>query len=158
MTVVVIFTRELWQQTIADWIQPICLSVKSNGKEKKGREQELTGQKQRRGFLWKIYAVSRYFFTDIWSWQSFVSSYYVSTVFLHWIYKMKYSCYKRILLLFVTGLFIRLRRLTKSNRESSFSKLSLLRLAGCVRGLERLKLFWPYLMAFTSCMSTDKPK
>ena len=37
-------------ETIADLIQPICLSVKSNGKEKeeKGREQELTGELAKR--------------------------------------------------------------------------------------------------------------
>ena len=88
----------------------------------------------------------------------FVSSYYVLTVFSHWIHKMKYSCYQRILLLFVAGLFIGLRHLTKSNRESSFSKLSLLHLAGCVRGLESFELSWPYLMAFSSCISTVKPE
>ena len=73
---------------------------------------------------------------------------------------MKCSCYQRILLLFVAGLFIGLRRLTKSNRESSFSKLSLLHLAGCGRGLESLELSWPYLMAFSSCISisTGKPQ
>ena len=48
------------------------------------------------------------------------------------IHKMKYSWFQRILLLFEAGLFIGLCRLTKSNRESSFSKLSLLHLAGCV--------------------------
>ena len=56
----------------------------------------------------------------------------VLTAFSRWIHKMKYSWYQQILLLFVAGLFIGLRRLTKSNRESSFSKLSLLHLAGCV--------------------------
>ena len=82
--------------------------------------------------MWKIYSASGHLFTDIWSWQTFVSSYYVLTAFSHWIHKMKCSCYQRIFLLFVAGLFIGLRRLTKSNRESSFSKLSLLHLAGCV--------------------------
>ena len=64
------------------WIQPIC-QCKSKGKEKeeKGREQELTGDE-----LAQILC-------SIW-WQIFVSSYYVLTVFLHWNYKMKYSCYQ----------------------------------------------------------------
>ena len=59
------------------------LFAKSKGKEKeeKGREQELTGDE-----LVQILC-------SIW-WQSFVSSYYVLTVFLHWNYKMKYSCYQ----------------------------------------------------------------
>ena len=103
--------------------------------------------------MWKIYAASGYLFTDIWSWQSFVSSYYVLTVFSHWIHKMKYSCYQRILLLFVAGLFIGLRRLTKSNRESSFSKLSLLHLAGCVSSpgsLSNLITMWRHNMVAIS--------
>ena len=31
---------------------------------------------------------------DIWSWQSFVSTFDVLTVFFHWMYKMKFSCYQ----------------------------------------------------------------
>ena len=31
-------------------------------------------------------------------------------------------------------------------------------LALCVRGFKRLKRFWPYLMAFRSCISTGKPE
>ena len=74
----------LWQQTVAVW-HGFNLFAKSKGKEKeekaKGREQELTGDE-----LAQILC-------SIW-WQSFVSSYYVLTVFLHWNYKMKYSCYQ----------------------------------------------------------------
>ena len=52
--------------------------------------QNLTGE-----FMQKIYAASGILFSDSWSWQSFVSpSCYVLTVFFHWIYKMKYSCYQ----------------------------------------------------------------
>ena len=31
---------------------------------------------------------------DIWSWQSFVSTFDVLTVFFHWMYKMNFSCYQ----------------------------------------------------------------
>ena len=31
---------------------------------------------------------------DSWSWQSFVSTCDVLTVFFHWMYKIKYSCYQ----------------------------------------------------------------
>ena len=31
-------------------------------------------------------------------------------------------------------------------------------LAWCVRGFKRLKWFWPYLMAFRSCIATGKPE
>ena len=40
-----------------------------------------------------VYAASGDLFTDSRGRQSFVSYYYVLAVFLHWIYKMKYSCY-----------------------------------------------------------------
>ena len=51
--------------------------------------QNLTGE-----FMWKIYATSGNLVTDSWSWLRFVSSYYVLTVFLHWICTMKYICYQ----------------------------------------------------------------
>ena len=80
----------LWQQTIADLIQPTCWS---DGKEKEAERQRarITG---RRGFMWKIYAASETFFTDSWSWQSFSHLVMFLPVFLHWVYKMKYSCYQ----------------------------------------------------------------
>jgi len=70
--------------------------MKSEGKEKKenGREKELRGEELTKRIhaenlcsIWDL-------FNDNWRWQSFVSSYYVLTVFLHWIHKMKYSSYK----------------------------------------------------------------
>ena len=79
---------------------------------------------------------------------------------------MKYSCYQDYfvilgwLVYWVFG--CEMRRLTKSHRKSSFSKISyswhfaLLDGPGCVRGLENLKQLWPYLMDFTSCISTGK--
>ena len=51
----------------------------------------LIGQKLTGEFTLKIYAASGNLFTDSWSWQSFVSSCHVLTVFFHWMYKMKYS-------------------------------------------------------------------
>ena len=33
-------------------------------------------------------------YPDSWSWQSFVSTCDVLTVFFHWMYKMKFSCYQ----------------------------------------------------------------
>ena len=51
--------------------------------------QILTGE-----FMRKIYAASGNLFTDSWSWQSFVSSCDVLTVFFYLVYKMKYSCYQ----------------------------------------------------------------
>ena len=39
-----------------------------------------------------------------------------------------------------------------------FKNDPLLRLSVCVRVLKSLKRFWPYLMAFRSCISTGKPE
>ena len=95
-------------------------------------------------------------FIDSCSWQSFVSSYYVLTLFLHWFYKMKYPAIK-ILLLFLAGLFIGLwlRNSPNDKKKSEITVfknklllVSLLLLAGCVRRLKSLKRFWPYLMSF----------
>ena len=63
------------------WIQPIC---------QEQRERERRERQRARINRWRA---SANFNCSIW-WQSFVSSYYVLTVFLHWNYKMKYSCYQ----------------------------------------------------------------
>ena len=70
--------------------------MKSEGKDKeeKGREQELTGEElAKRIYVENLWSI-RDLFADSCSWQGFVSSYCVLTLFLHWFYKMKYSCYQ----------------------------------------------------------------
>ena len=84
-----------------------------------------------------------------------------------------YSCTKwktaaiKILLLFMAGLFIGflVEKCTAfpSHRKSvfwwhRFQNEPLPNLAGCVGGLKSLRRFWPYLMAFRSCISTGKPE
>ena len=84
-----------------------------------------------------------------------------------------YSCTKwktaaiKILLLFMAGLFIgfSVEKCTAfpSHRKSvfwwhRFQNEPLPNLAGCVGGLKSLRRFWPYLMAFRSCISTGKPE
>ena len=70
--------------------------MKREGKEKeeKGREQELTDKElAKRIYVENLCSICD-LFIDSCSWQSFVLSYYVLTLFLHWFYKMKYSCYE----------------------------------------------------------------
>ena len=68
-----------------------------------------------------------------WSWQSFVSTCDVLTVFFQWMYKMKYSCYQESS--FIHGWFVHwffgweMRRLSKSELRfwmASFSFFTLL--------------------------------
>ena len=41
-----------------------------------------------------LYSILKLVYFDSWSWQSFVSTCDVLTVFFHWMYKIKYSCYQ----------------------------------------------------------------
>ena len=70
------------------------------------------------------------------------------TVFFHWMYKMKFSCYQS-LLLFMASLFIEFlveRYVACQSRKSDF----VFHFAWCVRGLKSLKRFWPYLIVFSA--------
>ena len=142
--------------------------MKSEGKEKKenGREKELRGEELTKRIHMENLCSIWDLFNGSWSWQSFVSSYYVLTVFLHWIYKTTYSCYQDSFV--ILGWIVywvfgwEMRRLTKSKRYPEIIVLRnkllmiVLRLTGCVRGLKSLQRCWPYLMAFKSCISTGK--
>ena len=140
--------------------------MKSEGKDKEenGREQELTGEKLAKRIqvenlcsLWDL-------LTDSWSRQSFVSSYYVLTVSLHWIYKMKYSCYQDSFVILgwvVYWFWLRNAPLDKKKSEiivfnTKLLLASLLRFAGSVRRLKSLKWLWPYLMGFRAASRPGK--
>ena len=75
--------KEIVMATNNSGLNSNFLQWREKGK-KWGSENQQAMQSQRRGFVWKIYAASGNLFTDIWSWQSFVSSYYVLTAFSHW--------------------------------------------------------------------------
>ena len=73
------FEKFLWQQTIADLIQPTCFLV----------------SEERRGFMWKIYAVSETCLLIAEADRVLCHLVVFLPVFMHWIYlKMKYSCYQ----------------------------------------------------------------
>ena len=81
-------------------------------------------------------------------------------VFLHWIYKMRYSCYQHSFcyswLACLLGCGREMHRSTKRNRKSSFSKISY-SYSLFLDYVKNLKRFLPYLMhGFPSCISTGK--
>ena len=85
------------------------------------------------------------------------------TVFFHWMYKMKYSCcqessvhYSRLVCLL--GFWLRNVWLVKVGSPISDGIVFVFHLAWCVRGFKSLKRFWPYLIAFKSCISNGKPE
>ena len=90
---------------------------------------------------------------DSWNWQSFVSACDV------WMYKMnwKYSCFQKSSV--IHGWFVywvfgwEVRRLWILD-----GIVVVFHLAWCVRGFKSLKRFWPYLIAFRSCISNGKPE
>ena len=73
---------------------------------------------------------------DSWSWQSFVSTCDVFNVFFHWMYKMKYSCYKESSV--INGGFVywilgwEMPQLVKVENPISDGIVSFFNPAGCV--------------------------
>ena len=96
---------------------------------------------------------------DSWSWQSFVSTCNVFNPLLPLDVPKKAAAIKSILL-FVASLFIGFlveRCVACQSRKSDFGRHRFrFHLAWCVRGFKSLKRFWPYFIAFRSCISNGK--
>ena len=84
------------------------------------------------------------------------------TAFFHWIYEMKYS-YAAIksLVLFMAG-FVNwvffLRNASLVGNPILYGNVLVFHITWCVRGLKSPKRFWPYLIAFRSCLMNGKPE
>ena len=96
---------------------------------------------------------------DSWSWQSFEST----CDFFNCLFPLDVqwnTAAIKSLLLFMAGLFIGFwlgdTSLVKVGNPISDGIVFVFHLAWCVRWLKRLKRFWPYLMAFRSCISNGK--
>ena len=82
------------------------------------------------------------------------------TVFFHWMYKMKYSCYQESSVIhgwFVYWVFW-LRNSSLVNYRKYGNSISdgivfVFHLAWCVRGIKSLKQLWPSLIAFRKWIS-----
>ena len=76
-------------------------------------------------------------------------------VFLHWMFKMNYSCYQDSSVIHGWFVFWVFGWESQSHRKSDFAWYRfqnwpcLMR----IRGLKSLKKFWPFLMVFGSCIS-----
>ena len=96
---------------------------------------------------------------DSWSWQSFVSTCDVFNCLLPLDWN---STVISSLLLFMASLFIGFlveKYVACQSRKSDFGWHHFrFHLAWCVRGLQSLKRYWPYLITFRSCIANGKPE
>ena len=124
--------------------------------------QNLTGE-----FMRKIYAASWKLFTLTAKADRGLCQLVVFlTVFFHWMYKMKYSCYQESSVIHaVHGWFVywvfgwEMRRLSKLSNPISDGIVFVFHLAQCVRGFKTLKPWlWPSLISFRNWISNGKPE
>ena len=109
-----------------------------------------------------LYSILKLVYFDRWSWQSFFCQLVMFlTIFFHWIHKMKYSCYQDRESSVIHDWFVywifgwEMRRLSKSEIRFRMASFSLTMLDA---GWKSLKRFWPYLIAFRSCISNGNPE
>ena len=120
--------------------------------------QNVTGE-----FMWKIYAASWILFTLTAEADRVLCQLVMFlTVFFHWMYKMKYSCYQESSV--IHGWFVywvfgwEMRRLSKLGNPISDGIVFVFHLAQCVRGFKSLKQLWPSLTSFRNWISNGKPE
>ena len=98
---------------------------------------------------------------DSWSWQSFVSTCDVLNCLFPLDVQNEIQLLSRVFcyswLVCLLGFWLRNTSLVKVGNPISDGIVFVFHLAWCVRWLKRLKRFWPYLMAFRSCISNGKP-
>ena len=99
---------------------------------------------------------------DSWSWQSFVSTCDVFNCLFPLDVQNEIQllsgvfCYS--LLVCLLGFWLRNTSLVKVGNPISDGIVFVFHLAWCVRGLQSLKRYWPYLIPFRSCISNGKPE
>ena len=113
-------------------------------------------------FAENLCSILKLVYYDNWSWQSFMSTSGVfSCLFLLDIQNEiqllgKVFCHSWLVCLL--GFWLRNTLLVKVGNSISDGIVFVFYLAWCVRGLKSLKRFWPYLIAFRSCISNGKPE
>ena len=123
----------------------------------------LIGQKLTGEFMRKMYASSWKLFTlraeaD----RALCQLVMYLTVFFHWMYKMKYSCFQESSV--IHGWFVywvfgwEMRRLSKLGNPFSDGIVFVFHLAQCVIGFKSLKQLWPSLISFRNWISNGKPE
>ena len=109
-----------------------------------------------------LYSILKLVYFDSLSWQSFFCQIVMFlTTFFYWIHKMKYSCYQDRESSVIHGWFVswifgwEMRRLSQSEIRFRMASFSFTMLDA---GWKSLKRFWPYLIAFRSCISNGNPE
>ena len=114
------------------------------------------------GSCGNLYNILKLVYFDSWNWQSFFCQLVMFlTTFFYWIHKMKYSCYQDRESSVIHGWFVcwifgwEMRGLSKSEIRFRMASFSFTMLDA---GWKRLKRFWPYLIAFRSCIWNGNPE
>ena len=101
-------------------------------------------------------------FLDSWSWQSFVSTCDVFNGFFSLDVQNEIQRLSRVFcyswLVCLLRFWLRNASLVKVENPISDGIVFVFHLAWCVRVFKSLKRFWPYLIAFRSCISNGKPE
>ena len=96
---------------------------------------------------------------DSWSWQSFVSTCDVFNCLFPLDVQNEIQLPSRVFcyswLVCLLGFLFRNASLVKVGNPISDGIVFVFRLAWCLRGLKSMKRFWPYLIAFRSCISIE---
>ena len=99
---------------------------------------------------------------DSWGWQSFVSTCDVFNCMFPLDVQNEIQLLSRVFcylwLVCLLGFCLRNASLVKVRNPISDGIVFVFHLAWCVRGFKSLKRFWPYLIAFRSCISNGKPE
>ena len=99
---------------------------------------------------------------DSWSWQSFVSTCDVFNCLFPLNVRNEIQLLSRVFcyswLVCLLGFWLRNTSLVKVGNPISDGIVFVFHLAWCVRGLQSLKRYWPYLIPFRSCISNGKPE
>ena len=99
---------------------------------------------------------------DSWSWQSFVSTRDVFNCLFPLDIQNEIQLLSRVFcypwLVCLLGFWLRNASLVKVGNMISDGIVFVFNFAWCVRGFKNLKRFWPYLIAFRSCISNGQPE
>ena len=99
---------------------------------------------------------------DSWSWRSFVSTCDVFNCLFPLNVQSEIQLLSRVFcyswLVCLLGFWLRNTSLVKVGNPISDGIVFVFHLAWCVRGLQSLKRYWPYLIPFRSCISNGKPE
>ena len=109
-----------------------------------------------------LYSILKLVYFDSWGWQSFVSTCDVFNCLFPLDVQNEIQLLSRVFcyswLVCFLNFWLRNAPLVKVGNPITDGIVFVFHLAGWVWGLKSLKRFWPYLIAFRSCISNGKPE